>query len=241
MSWVAHDIEPYVLRWHWAKLAIVPLIIGSWLPDMLTKPYVYGFHLFGFELKADDPTQFHRGWPGVGFTHSLMFGVVVAALIWLVFRSTVWAISLFAGVAAHVLTDIGDEVGCMLFFPFSTAHVHIGAWAYAAEAGRYTDAAAYYSGLGGVIMEPLWFILLAFGWRVVTPTYFRESIVVTDSSMRLAYQRLPERLALICYHLVLFWGISRWVGWMLWAHVVNDYPFDLSWGGPHWVDEYGSP
>ena len=27
----------------------------------------------------------------------------------------------------------------------------------------------------------------------------------------------------------------RWIAWTLWAHVVHHYPYDLSWGGPHWV------
>jgi membrane-bound metal-dependent hydrolase YbcI (DUF457 family) len=241
MSWAAHDLEPYVFKQHWVRLAIVPLILGSWLPDMFTKPYVYGFHLFGVELKADDPEQFHRGWPGVGFTHSLAFGVVVGLLVWVVFRSTVWGVSLAVGQWAHALTDIGDEVGCMLFFPFSTENVALGAWAYAAEAGRYVDAAAYYSGPGGVLMEGAWLVLMVVAWRVVKPSFFYEHVLPTDSSFRLAHRLLPPPVVLALYHLVLFWGITRWVGWMLWAHVVEDYPFDLSWGGPHWVDEYTDP
>ncbi len=38
--------------------------------------------LVGVELKADVPAQFHRGWPGVGFTHSLVFGVLVGLLLY---------------------------------------------------------------------------------------------------------------------------------------------------------------
>ena len=69
MSWVAHDAEPYVIQKHLGKrIAFVPLLIGSYAPDMATKWFVYGAGLFGVELKADNPAQFHRGYPGVGFT-----------------------------------------------------------------------------------------------------------------------------------------------------------------------------
>jgi hypothetical protein len=36
-----------------------------------------------------------------------------------------------------------------------------------------------------------------------------------------------------------FYGFARLAAWLIWAHVVNDYPFDLSWGGPYWVDAAG--
>jgi hypothetical protein len=29
---------------------------------------------------------------------------------------------------------------------------------------------------------------------------------------------------------------GRWVAWLIWARVVHDYPFDLSWSGPDWVE-----
>ena len=81
MSWAAHDLEPYVIQKHMGKkVAFVPLLIGSYSPDLLSKWFVYGVGLAGWELKADNPAQFHRGWPGVGFTHSLTFGVLVGLL-----------------------------------------------------------------------------------------------------------------------------------------------------------------
>jgi hypothetical protein len=30
-----------------------------------------------------------------------------------------------------------------------------------------------------------------------------------------------------------FYGTIRWIAWTLWAHAVQHYPYDLSWGGPH--------
>ena len=47
---------------------------------------------------------------------------------------------------------------------------------------------------------------------------------------------LPEVALLALYRASFFYGTTRWAAWLIWAHVVNDYPFDLSWGGPDWVD-----
>ena len=94
MSWAAHDLEPYAIQKHAGlKLAFVPLLIGSYSPDMMSKWFVYGIHLGPWDLKASDPAQFHRGWPGVGFTHSLTYGLLIGLLIWKVFGSKLWGVS----------------------------------------------------------------------------------------------------------------------------------------------------
>ena len=140
MSSAAHDLEPYAIQKHVGlKLAFVPLLIGSYSPDMMTKWFVYGIHLGPWDLKASDPAQFHRGWPGFGFTHSLIYGVAVGLIIWKVFGSKLWGVSFMIGQFAHALTDMGDTVGTMLLFPW-TFHFHIDAWAYAGQTGRMTDA-----------------------------------------------------------------------------------------------------
>ena len=98
MSWAAHDLEPYAFQRHLKlKLAFVPLLIGSYSPDMMTKWFVYGIRLGPWELKASDPAQFHRGWPGFGFTHSFVYGVVIALIFWKVFDSKLWGISFLVG------------------------------------------------------------------------------------------------------------------------------------------------
>ena len=66
MSWAAHDLEPYVVQKHLGKkVAFMPLLLGSYAPDMFTKWFVYGVGFFGHEVKASNPAQFHRGWPGL--------------------------------------------------------------------------------------------------------------------------------------------------------------------------------
>ncbi len=241
MSWAAHDLEPYALQRHLGgKVAIVPLLIGSYSPDMLSKWFVYGIDVLGIELKADDPVQFHRGWPGVGFTHSLLFGVAVAALLLLLTRSRIWALSFLIGHWLHCITDMGDTIGCMLFFPFSTETISVGAWAYAGHVGRLTDAGAYFSGLG-FAFEGIWVVYGLLSWRILTRAYFHETIVAADPFWGWAGRRLPEAALLALYRASFFYGTTRWVAWLIWAHVVHDFQFDLSWGGPHWVDAVHPP
>ena len=164
MSWAAHDLEPYAIQKHSRlKIAFVPLLIGSYSPDLMTKWYVYGIHLGGWDLKAPDPAQFHRGWPGFGFTHSFLYGAVVCLIFWKGFGSKTWGISFMIGQWAHALTDAGDTVGTMLLFPW-THHFSVGAWAYAGQTGRTTDAAAYFSGLGGM-WDLVWIVYGFFAWQ----------------------------------------------------------------------------
>jgi len=236
MSWAAHDLEPYAIQRHFGRrVAIVPLLIGSYSPDMFTKWFVYGIEVFGIDVKADDPVQFHRGWPGVGFTHSLAFGVAIAATILLLTRSRIWAFSFLLGQWAHALTDVGDTVGTMLAFPFSTETFALGAWAYAGHTDRLIDAGAYYSGLG-FVWDGVWIVYGLLSWRILRREYFREVIVTADPRFWGWVGRLlPETALLALYRASFFYGTTRWVAWLIWAHVVHDFPFDLSWGGPDWV------
>jgi membrane-bound metal-dependent hydrolase YbcI (DUF457 family) len=237
VSWAAHDLEPYAIQRHLGtRVAIVPLLVGSYAPDLATKWLVYGVNVFGHEIKGgESEAQFHRGWPGVGFTHSLAFGVVVAGLILVLFHSRVWALSFLIGQWAHAITDVGDTVGCMLFFPFTTYHVALGAWAYAAQEGRFVDGAAYFSGPGGVIWEGFWVVVILLYWRVLTRDYFCRVVWHADATWRWLGRFLPEAAILALFRASCFYGITRWAAWMIWAHVVHDYPIDLSWGGPGWV------
>lgn len=235
MSWAAHDLEPYAIQRHFGKrVTMIPLLIGSYAPDMMSKWFVYGIDLFGWELKADDPAQFHRGWPGVGFTHSLTFGVVIALLVLLVTRHRVIAFSFLIGQWSHALTDTGDTVGTMLLFPFTTHQFSVGAWAYAGQTGRFIDAGAYYSGLG-FVWDGVWIAYGMYNWRVLTASYFQEVILPVDPTWQWAGRRLPEPALLALYRASFFYGSTRWLAWLLWAHVVHDFQFDLSWGGPDWV------
>ena len=54
---------------------------------------------------------------------------------------------------------MNDTAGSMLFFPISTVPVSTGMWSHTAVLGRYGDAAAYYSSLGGA-WDTLWLVLV---------------------------------------------------------------------------------
>lgn len=238
MSWVAHDLEPYILQRKLGRTAITisfpALVLGSWGPDILTKWFVHGLSFSGLHLRASDPVQFHRGWPGVGFTHSLAFGVVVAAVVYVTSRNSSWAIGLMLGLWLHTLSDVGDTVGVMLFFPFTTHLYALGAWANADTSSRISDAAAYYSGIGG-IWDAFWVVLVIASWRVLRRDYFSDRVAPRDGFWGWIGKRLPENAVLAVYRGAIFYGICRFAGWMLWAHVLHHYAFDPSWGGPQWA------
>src|SRR5256714_15527817 len=83
MSWAAHDLEPYAFQKHLnLKVAFVPLLIGSYAPDMMTKWFVYGGHPFRVDLKASNPGQVPRGWTRARFPHSVPFGRVTGPVTW---------------------------------------------------------------------------------------------------------------------------------------------------------------
>lgn len=230
MSWAAHEFENYFIQKHiGARASFLGIVLGTQLPDLFTKMFVYA---------ADDPAQFHRGWPGVGFSHSLMFGVVFAAGILALTRSRGWALGVLIGQWAHVLTDVSDTAGVMLFFPFSTEPVTISMWKHAAAEGRYGDAAAYYSSLG-LVWDLFWLAMaLVFASRTLRRSYFREVIVPADPKVWGWLHRtfrLPERALLLLYRGLMFYGVGRLVAWFLYARLDARTPLQLGWGGPDYV------
>jgi hypothetical protein len=231
MSWAAHEFENYFIQKHVGlKASFLAVMLGTMIPDLFTKSLVYAQH--------DDVAQFHRGWPGVGFTHSLMFGVVFAVLVLVVTRSRGWALGVLIGQWAHVATDIADTAGVMPFFPFSTEPVTISMWKHAAAEGRYGDAAAYYSGLGGV-WDLFWFVVvLLLCSQTLKRSYFRDVIVPADPRVwgwMHKTLRLPEHALLLIYRGLLFYGFARMLAWFLYARFDAKTPFQPVWGGPEYV------
>jgi membrane-bound metal-dependent hydrolase YbcI (DUF457 family) len=244
MSWSAHQFETYVLQKHFGKrlrISYLAIVLGDLIPDSLTKIWVYGFNVGDEHFGAKDPAVFHRGWPGAGFTHSLMFGVVVASVVCWFARTRPWAVPWSVGIVigqwAHSITDINDTKGTMLFFPFTTHNFSIGTWAYAAQVGKHHDAAAYFSSLG-LVMDVLWLaILIVFARRVLSRDYFRNVIRRSDPGAWNAIgRRIPEQGQLAIYRSLFVFGVARIASWTTWAHVVNGaFAWDLRWGGPDWV------
>ena len=230
MSWAAHEFENYLVQRHaGVRVSFFAIVVGTQLPDMLTKYFAY---------ISDEPARFHRGWPGLGFTHSFTFGLAVAGIVLATTRSRPWALGLLLGQGAHVLADLGDTAGVMPFFPFSSEPVSFGMWKHAAVAGRYGDAAAYYSSLG-VVWDMLWLgLTLLLARRALTAAYFRTTIVPADPHVwAWLHRRLqlgPDGLLLL-YRGLFFYGVARMTVWFLYARTGAHTPFQPVWGGPDYL------
>ena len=258
MSWAAHQFEVYAVQAHLpkkmrGKVSFFGIFLGDFTPDFLSKFWVYGITIGGTRYGADSPHQWHRGWPGMGFTHTLFLGVLIGLALWGWKRSRSLTVGYILGYAAHALTDVNDSVGTMLLFPFSTLNWTVETWAYAATkgGGKYLDAAAYYSSLG-LVMDLFWLVVVLASWRVLTREYWRTQIVPADPHIwSWLGQRLPDRALLALYRSVFFYGLWRLLAWSGWAHLLArpvidgverfGYPFDLSWTGPWWLDARSLP
>lgn len=239
MSWAAHEFENYVIQRHAKTSAsFLAIALGAFAPDLLTKALVYGVHLGPIDLRSDDPMRFHRSWPGVGFTHSLLFGALLAVLMLRFTRNRPWALGVLLGCWAHALTDLNDTAGSMLFFPLSTAPVSTGMWTHAAVLGRYHDAAAYYSGLGGV-WDTFWLLMvLLFARRTLSARYFHEVVRPTDPGAWdwIAHRfRLDDRGLVAIYRGWFFYATCRLVAWSTFTRLRTDQALDLTWAGDHLV------
>jgi membrane-bound metal-dependent hydrolase YbcI (DUF457 family) len=243
VSWAAHDLEPYLFRAKLGGVVSLPLcLIGSYSPDIATKWAVYGLGWSGHQKLVDDPVQLHRGFPGVGFTHSLAFGLLMGAFIFALSRNWMWAFSFVLGAWAHVFSDTLDSVGVMLFFPFTEWHLHFDVWEYVGQAGRKEDAIAYYTSLGGV-WDAFWAVWLAFNWRMFTAHHFHTEIVPRDSFWLWMRTKASDSVMLTIYRASAFFGVASIIGWYIWALLINDFHAALDWslGGPHWAPRIGPP
>ena len=107
MSWAAHELENfYFLKYLGQRVSYLGLLAGALAPDVLTKLYTSGFSFAGVHFQADNPAQFHRGWPGLGFTHSLVATLIFAGIVYLISRRNMaWFLGALVGYSAHVVTD----------------------------------------------------------------------------------------------------------------------------------------
>ena len=242
MSWAAHELESYVIQKHVkVKVSYAAILLGCLLPDLFTKLPVYGLHIGKITyIKASFPAKYHRSWPGVGPTHSLLFGTLFAVVILAAFKNRAWFIGLLLGQWSHVLTDCFDSVGTMLFFPFTTQHYSTGMWAYASQAGRYGDAAAYYSSFGGV-WDFAWLLIAISSRSVLTKDYFFGRVVADDPFWGWLKRKfgMSDRAMLAAYRAFFVYGGCRIFAWFIWARLLNPLrgtqKLDWSWHGPSWV------
>jgi len=258
VSWAAHQFEIYAVQSHLpkkmrGKVSFFGIWLGDFTPDFLSKFWVYGITIGDTHYGSTIPHQWHRGWPGMGFTHTMFTGILIAALLWGWKRNRALTIGYLLGYAAHALTDVNDSVGTMLIFPFSDLNWTVETWAYAAtvKGGKYLDAAAYYSSLG-LVMDLFWMGVVLATPRVFTREYWRTSVVPADPHVWAWLNRfLPERGLLALYRATFFYGVCRLIAWSTWAHLISrpvidgverfGYPFDLTWTGPWWLEARSLP
>lgn len=258
MSWAAHQFEVYAVQAHLprkmrGRVSFWGIWLGDFTPDFLAKFWVYGVTIRGHHYGAAVPERWHRGWPGMGASHTLFLASLFALGLWLWRRDRALTVGYLLGMAAHVLTDVNDSVGTMLLFPFTTLNWSLRTWAYAAtrSGGKYLDAAAYYSSLG-LVMDVFWLCVVLASWRVLTRDYWRTQVVVADPHVWSWFGRfLPERGLVALYRATFFYGVARLVSWSVWAHLLarpvihglrhHGYPYDLSWTGPWWLPARSLP
>ena len=177
---------------------------------------MYGITIGGHHYGADSPHQWHRGWPGMGFTHTLFLGVLIGAGSGRGSGAGPSRSGYILGFAAHALTDVNDSVGTMLLFPFTTLNWttgDVGLRRDEVSGGKYLDAAAYYSSLG-LVMDLFWLVVVLFSWRVLTREYWRTQIVPADPHIwSWLGQRMPERALLALYRATFFYGVCRLLAW----------------------------
>lgn len=104
--------------------------------------------------------------------------------------------------------------------------------------GRYGDAAAYYSSLGGV-WDLLWLcVVLLVARQTLRADYFRNTIVPADPAPWAWLHRrlgLSPAALLLLYRGLLFYGLGRMASWFLFARFDARTPFQPLWGGPSYL------
>ena len=83
----------------------------------------------------------------------------------------------------------------------------------------------------------VWILYGLYSWRVLTTEYFTKIIYKADHRFWGWLHKYIGLTGLVTlYRAAFFYGCCRWVAWTIWAHVLHHYPYDLTWGGPHWVN-----
>ena len=170
----------------------------------MNKWFVYGIHIGGWDLKASDPVQFHRGWPGVGFTHSLLYGVVISPPLLAAAREQDLGDQLSdrpVGARDHRHRRHGrDDAALPVDDPHPLRRVGV----------RGPDRAR--DRCGGLLQwsrrvwDAVWIVYGIFSWRVLTRSYFEQHVFTADEFWSRANKYLPMAALLVVYRAAFFYG-----------------------------------
>ena len=221
MSWAAHQFEVYAVQAHLpkkmrGKVSFWAIFLGDFTPDFLSKFWVYGITINGTHYGSSIPHQWHRGWPGMGITHTLFMGILLTAAFWLWKRNRAFTVGYLLGYAAHALTDVNDSVGTMLLFPFTTLNWTLQTWAYAATIdGRQVPRRRRLlleprAGDGPVLARRRAVVVAR---ASPASTGAPRSSPPTPRVWAWFGRWLPERGLLALYRATFFYGVCRLIAW----------------------------
>jgi len=147
MSVTAHYTECYVLDRHFSSaLNFRWLVVGSAFPDAFVFDRVF---MYTIDMKM------HRDY-FFGWFHSLPVPLALGALVYLLFGRRP-ALGFIAGSCLHVLTDVFDQLGVKLFWPFLDKKISVGIWPWS-DTTVWHDWYVYFTTPASGLFELFFFI-----------------------------------------------------------------------------------
>lgn len=156
MSVTAHYTEQFILAHHFPRLNFRWLIVGSAFPDAFVLDRIF---MFTLDMKL------HRDY-GFGWLHTLSVPLLAAIGVWLLF-GRMSGVSFLVGSWLHVLTDVFDELGVKLLWPFVDRRYSVGIWPWSDTNVLY-DWYVYFTTPASGLFELLflvWAILVVRGFK----------------------------------------------------------------------------
>lgn len=208
MCWFSHDLEPYAFKILTRRIMLIWLLFGSVSPDLFTKFFIESGWL---------PTYQHRH-IGIGITHTLFFGLVMACLLYVILERRIGgsyasraALSFLIGQWSHVLLDTLDSVGLMALFPLSTKLFSVGLWSYAAQLGHWGDLYVFYHS-PALLIETTAFVLVWYeAWKLLTINGFEKLLEEEKLGEILGIRNRGLLYTLYFYYLVASLRLPIWV------------------------------
>ena len=70
-------------------------------------------------------------------------------------------------------------------------------------------------------------------------SYFKKGGRYVCTGKHAEGETVTSRFELLAaYRAFFLYGATRIVAWVIWVHVLQSEPWDLSWGGPYWVEPF---
>ena len=219
MCWFSHDLEPYAFKILSRRVLLTWLLFGSVSPDIFTK----------FFIESGWIPVFQHRHIGIGVTHTLFFGVVVAIIIYFLAKRKVghdYAVrastSFLIGQWSHVLLDSLDSVGLMIFFPFSEKFFALSFWSYAAQLGHWGDLYVFYHSIALFIETIVFVFVWLKAWRFLLPREFEKILSEERLDYIISVRNRGVLYTLYFYYMVASLRLPVWVFKVWFAYTPTD-------------------